>query len=162
MFRRIKDISVSYGLIHGVSIKRLPQLIEISTTMKLPEACKYSWTGRCRKTYDKIFLGRATSKKTSIFIKNILKLVKCGEHFLMDIICIGAVNLIYQKCHAQILKVFACLCNRIFQFPEFLYIHHNDAPFVTECLDESVLVGCFHKHCLVNVHIEHHGIKLVT
>lgn len=83
MLCRIKDISVSYGLIHSVSIKRLPQLIEISTTMKLPETCKHPLTWRCRKTYDKILLSRATSEESAILVKNILKFVKCRKHFLM-------------------------------------------------------------------------------
>ena len=67
-----------------------------------------------------------------------------------------------EKRHTHLLQCGACLVDGILKVEELLYIHHDDAPFVAQCLYKSVAVVGFHKHAVVDVHVHHGGVELVA
>ena len=159
---RVEDIAVGYGLLHGVRVKRLPQLIEVAAPVELTETGEHTVARGGSETDNQILFGGAASDEASVLVEDVLQFIEGREHLLVNIVGVRAVNLVDKERHALVCEVLTGLLNGVLQFPELLNVHHDDAAFVFEGRDKGILVGGLHEHRLVDVHVKHHRIELVA
>ena len=95
-------------------------------------------------------------------IERLLQTCKDINHLLIVLARVAAVYLIDKECHAHLLQFLSCSRQSVLQVKELLDINNDNADFAIQCCDERISVNGFHKHRLVNVHVHHHGVQLVT
>ena len=162
VLRRVEDIAVGYGLLHGVRVKRFPQLIEVAAPVELTETCEHTVAWGGSETDNQILLLGAASDEASVIVEDVLQFIEGREHLLVNIVGVRAVNLVDKESHTLVGEVLTGLLNGVLQFPELLNVHYDDAAFIFEGRDKCILVGGLHEHRLVDVHVEHHRIELVA
>ena len=118
--------------------------------------CLFTWSRR--KTNQQVFLYDSLAAN----IERLLQTSENINHLLIVFARVTAVYLIDEECHTHLLQLLSCSRQSVLQVKELLDIYNNNTDFTIQRCDERISVNCFHEHRLVNVHVHHHGIQLVT
>ena len=161
MLCRVKDIAVGNGFLHRVAVEWNPERPGIGA-LELAIAGKDFLRRRCRETDDKVLLHHLFSTRANLIIERILKLVEDVYHLTVVLTGVRAVDLVDEEHHTHPAEFLLCTVKGILQVKELLYVYHDDTLRACQRINEGLLVASLNEHALVDVHVHHHRVELVT
>ena len=80
----------------------------------------------------------------------------------MRLTSVGAVNLVNKESDTHRLDLLVTLNEFVLDIIKLLNVDNDDAQIARKCLDKGLFVLHFQEHRIVNVHVAHHSIGLIT
>ena len=160
--QRVEDVAVLDGLLHGVGVEGHPEFFALGVAAELAKTRQRVVVGRGGKADEHVLLG-AFAVVRGVGVEGRLQLVEDGDHLLVLVAAVRAVDFVDQKGDAQLGQLLQHVGGEhLAHAAELLQVDDDDARVGLERFQKGRLVVRLHKHLLVDVHVEHLAVDLAA